>query len=96
MAGNSQQPYGERLMAALASVESPRQQEIARSIYGRLRAGESVDDLQDLIAEMRRVIQAERQADGPAQPGPARAGQGAAGQGAAGQDPGQEQGRASR
>jgi hypothetical protein len=91
MAGSSQpQPYGERLMAALASVESPRQQEIARSIYGRLQAGESVDDLQDLIAEMGRVIQAERQADGPRQPGPGP------GQGPMGQASGREQGRAPR
>jgi hypothetical protein len=102
MAGRSQpQPYGERLMAALAGVQSPRQQEIARSIYGRLQAGESVDDLRDLIDEMGRVIQAERQAAGPGQPGsppPGQrpAGQPSAGQPSAGQGHGQEHRRAPR
>jgi len=48
-----------------------------------------VDDLQDLIAEMGKVIQAERQAGGPGQPGPPRPGQGSLGEG-----PGREQGRA--
>lgn len=50
----------ERLLRGLAAAQTPRQQEIAKSIYGRLRAGDSVDDIKDLIAEMSRVVTKEQ------------------------------------
>lgn len=54
----------ERRIDELMSLRTPQQQEVARSIYERLRAGESPDDLKDLIAEMGRVIKQERRAAG--------------------------------
>lgn len=50
----------ERLLRGLAAAQTPRQQEIARSIYSRLNAGDSVEDVEGLIAEMAKVITEER------------------------------------
>lgn len=54
----------ERRIGELTSLRTPQQQEVARSIYERLRAGESPDDLKDLITEMGRVIKQERRVSG--------------------------------
>lgn len=54
----------DRRIDELMSLRTPRQQEVARSIYERLRAGESPDDLKDLIADMSRVIKQERRQSG--------------------------------
>jgi hypothetical protein len=53
----------ERLLRVLAAAQTPRQQEIAKRIYARLYAGDSVDDVKNLIEEMVRVIRQERQTD---------------------------------
>lgn len=58
------QRRNERLLRDLAAAQTPRQQEIAKSIYRRLYAGESVDDVKGLIDEMIKVITQER-ADKP-------------------------------
>ena len=54
----------DRRIDELMSLRTPRQLEVARSIYERLRAGESPDDLKDLIADMSRVIKQERRQSG--------------------------------
>lgn len=54
----------DRRIDELMSLRTPQQQEVARSIYERLRAGESPDDLKDLIADMSRVIKQERRQSG--------------------------------
>ena len=54
----------ERRIDELAALRTPQQQEVARSIYERLRAGDSPDDVKDLIAEMGRVVKQERRAPG--------------------------------
>jgi hypothetical protein len=47
---------------SLLDAQTPQQQEIARRIYDRLKAGASLDDVRGLIEEMRGVILAERRA----------------------------------
>jgi hypothetical protein len=49
-----------KLLRSFAVAQTPRQQEIARSIYSRRKAGDSVDDVKDLIAKMSQVITEER------------------------------------
>ncbi len=61
----------QRAVEQLATGRSPRQQEIARRIYARLRAGEQVDDLRGLIAELSREATGEaarRRTAGPSGP----------------------------
>lgn len=41
--------------AALATGASPRQEEIARHIYARLKAGADVDDVKSLIGDLSRA-----------------------------------------
>lgn len=62
----------ERLLRGLAAAQTPRQQEIARSIYSRLSARDSVDDVKGLIEEMARVIQQERRTEPGGTPGRGR------------------------
>jgi hypothetical protein len=50
----------ERLERGLQAVQTPRQQEIARRIFSRLKAGDSVEDIRDLIVEMSRVVTEEQ------------------------------------
>lgn len=64
----------ERLLRGLAAAQTPRQQQIARSIYSRLNAGDSVDDIKGLIQEMAGVITEERRTDRDATPGRGRQG----------------------
>jgi hypothetical protein len=64
----------ERLLRDLAAAQTPRQQEIAKSIYARLNAGESADDVKDLIEEMVQVITEERQTSSGKPAGDAAAG----------------------
>lgn len=64
----------ERLLRGLAAAQTPRQQEIARSIYRRLNAGESVDDVKGLIEQMAQVITEERRTGRGESPGRGRQG----------------------
>jgi hypothetical protein len=50
----------ERVERGLQAAQTPRQQEIARRIFARLKAGDSVEDIRDLIVEMSRVVTEEQ------------------------------------
>ncbi len=61
----------QRAVEQFATGRSPRQEEIARRIYTRLRAGDQVDDLRGLIAELSREATGEaarRRVAGPTGP----------------------------
>lgn len=61
MADGAKPPtLSERLERGLQAAQTPRQQEIARRIFARLRAGDSVEDVRDLIIEMSRVVTEEQ------------------------------------
>jgi len=50
----------ERFLAGMALAQTPRQQEIAGTIYRSLAAGAEVDDVKDLIERMVRTVAKER------------------------------------
>jgi len=50
----------ERVLAALESMRTPEQQQLAAEIFRRLSAGEDVDDVKGLIDQMAKVIAQQR------------------------------------
>lgn len=58
----------DRIASTMAARETPRQQELARRIYDRLKAGAEVDDVQDLITEMGQTMAEESRAPDRSRP----------------------------
>lgn len=54
----------DRIARTMEARETPRQQELARCIYARLKAGAEVDDVRNLITEMGRTMAEESRAPG--------------------------------